>query len=466
MKVIANSYPEFISQKKSLVRASGFDVKDSDINPMLFDWQRHVVKWALQRGKAALFEECGLGKTFQQVEWARLVSEHTGQKVLILAPLAVAHQTVEEAHKLNVGAKYCRTQESVDKSQERIIVVNYDMLKAIDTSVFSGVVLDESSILKSFSGSTRNQLIGAFQNTPYKLACTATPAPNDNTELGNHAEFLDAMKREEMLAMYFKHDGGDTSVWRVKRHGEKDFWKWVTEWAVCASKPSDLGYSDEGYELPPLYLHDHVVSVDHTRAFAQGQLFVDGAVSATAMWKERGFTNESRCAKAVELVDLAADKPFIVWCDTNDEADILKRQIKNAVEVRGSDSVQKKESGLTAFTDGATKRIITKPDVAGWGLNWQHCSDMAFVGVTYSFEKMYQSLRRSYRFGQKNPVHAHMIYAESEGGIRQAIQVKQKQHHETQQKANEAMKENGMVSVPVKKIVQPRASNISMPAWI
>jgi hypothetical protein len=459
-------YRAWVQAKKTVAESAGFNVRDSDINPMLFDWQRHVVRWALKQGRAALFEECGLGKTFQQVEWARLVSEHTGGRVLILAPLAVAHQTIDEARKIGVAAKYCRSQDAVDNAEERIIVTNYDMMKSLDASAFSGVVLDESSILKSFSGSIRNQLIASFDRTPYRLACTATPAPNDNMELGNHAEFLGVMKRTEMLAMYFKHDGGDTAVWRIKKHAEHDFWRWVTSWAVCASKPSDLGYSDEGFDLPALHLHEHTVKTDHTHAFAQGQLFVDGTVSATAMWKERGFTNDARCEKAAELVDASGDEPFIVWCDTNDEADILGKRISDAVEVRGSDSVAKKEAGLTAFTDGTATRIITKPDIAGFGLNWQHCANMAFVGVTYSFERTYQALRRSWRFGQKRDVHAHLIYAESEGNIRKALQIKQKQHHEMQQHMNDAMREGGITMVKTARKTYKQQTGVSAPTWL
>lgn len=460
-----SAYTSFIASKSLRAESVGFDIADSDINPKLFDWQRHVVRWALKQGRSALFEECGLGKTFQQVEWARIVAEHTGRQVLILAPLAVAHQTVEEAAKLGINARYCRTQDQADRAGA-VIVTNYDMLKSFDAERLGGVVLDESSILKSFAGSTRNQLIAAFERTPYRLACTATPAPNDHMELGNHAEFLGVMKRSEMLAMYFKHDGGDTSTWRLKRHGERDFWRWVTSWAVCASTPGDLGYSDEGYILPPLHLHEHTVKTDHSRAFAQGQLFVDGTVSATAMWKERAHTNQARCDRAVELVRELPDDYWVIWCDTNDEADILAAAMPEAVEVRGSDSVAEKERKLSAFSDQAARLIITKPDIAGFGLNWQHAANMVFVGVTYSFERTYQALRRSWRFGQSRDVHAHLIYAESEGNIRKVLQVKQEQHKEMQQRMNEAMREAGITMTRAAKSRDYKAPAVTVPAWL
>lgn len=461
-----SAYASFIAGKSARIDDAGFQVDDADINPTLFDWQRHVVRWALKKGRAALFEECGLGKTFQQIEWARLVAAHTGRRSLILAPLAVAHQTVEEGEKLGVAIRYCRTQEQVDAAHEQIIITNYDILKAFDADQFGGVVLDESSILKSFAGSTRNQLIAAFERTPYRLACTATPAPNDHMELGNHAEFLGVMKRTEMLAMYFKHDGGDTSEWRLKRHGEKDFWRWVAGWAVSASTPSDLGYSDDGFILPPLTMHEHTVKTDHLRAIEQGQLFVDGTVSATAMWKERAHTNQARCDKAIELVKAQPDEYWILWCDTNDEADILRAALPEAVEVRGSDSFAAKEQRLSAFSDREARAIITKPDIAGFGLNWQHCSNMAFVGVTYSFEKTYQALRRSWRFGQTREVNAHMIYAESEGNIRRALQDKQVLHKEMQAKMNDAMREYGITMNRAAKSRPYKAPAVTIPAWL
>jgi len=463
---MTKDYETFLENKRVIPQAAGFDIPESAINPMLFDWQRQIVRWAVKQGRAALFEECGLGKTFQQVEWARIVAEHTGARVLILAPLAVAHQTVSEAARLGVAVRYARSQDQVNGMPERVIITNYDMLSAFDAEEWGGVVLDESSILKAYNGTTRKQITDAFANTPYRLACTATPAPNDHMELGNHAEFLGLIGRNEMLATWFKHDGGETSTWRLKRHGESDFWRWVTSWAVCVSKPSDIGFADDGFDLPPLVLHEHVVATDHSRAQEQGMLFVDGTISATAMYAERRHSLNARCDTAVSLVNATPDDPWIVWCDTNDEADYLRKALPSAVEVRGSDTFAAKEKRLSAFSDREVNQIITKPEIAGFGLNWQHCANMAFVGVTYSFEKTYQALRRSWRFGQTRPVNAHMIYAESEGNIRKALQDKQIAHVEMQTKMNHAMREHGLVqNARAKSVYQPKVG-MALPLFL
>jgi hypothetical protein len=439
-------YQEFLSKKQVDVKASGFEVADSDINPALFDWQREIVKWALRLGKAALFEECGLGKTFQQLEWARHVATYTNGKVLILTPLAVAHQTVNEGRRFGIAARYCRSQDEVEQAQERIIVTNYDMLQAFRPDYFHGVVLDESSILKAFTGATKRMILDAFVSTPYKLACTATPAPNDHLELGNHAQFLDVMESNEMISRWFINDSMQAGNYRLKGHAAKDFWRWVASWAVCVSLPSDLGYEDDGFLLPELRLHDQRVGVDHKRAFAEGRLFLDGTVSATAMWAEKRATSQDRCNFAKSIVGESSE-PWVLWCDTNDEADKLKELFPNAIEVRGSDSVSSKEKGLNAFSSGQSQIIITKPDIAGFGLNWQHCHNVVFVGVTYSFEKLYQALRRTWRFGQTKPVDAYIIYAESEGSIMESISKKQEAHAEMQASMREAMRESGLSKV-------------------
>ncbi len=436
-------YQEFLARKLVSVPLAGFEVQEERINPILFPFQRACVQWAVRLGKAALFQECGLGKTFQQIEWARLVSEHSGGEVLIVAPLAVAHQTITEAAKLGVAARYCRSQEAADAAAEHIIITNYDMLKAFDPSHFVGVVLDESSILKSFTGATKRTILSMFERTRYKLACTATPAPNDYLELGNHAEFLNVMRSNEMISRWFINDTMQAGNYRLKKHAARDFWRWVTSWAVCISTPSDMGYSDEGFILPELVMHSDVVEVDHSRAQETGQLFMLGSPSATAMWKEKAATAEDRCRRAREIVGDSTE-PWIIWCDTNAEADILQCLFPEAVEVRGSDSVTAKEDKLRSFSDGNARVIITKPDIAGFGLNWQHCPNQIFVGVTYSFEKTYQALRRSWRFGQTRPVHAYMIYAESEGNIMETLEQKRGAHAEMQRAMNEAMAKNGL----------------------
>ena len=437
-------YRQFLLSKGATVPECGIAAVEDDVHPTLFLWQRQIVVWALRLGKAALFEECGLGKTFQQLEWARLVARHSGGKVLILAPLAVAHQTVAEGAKLGTPVRYCRSQEEADAAGERIIVTNYDMLKAFESEAFTGVVLDESSILKAFTGATKRLIMERFAHTPYKLACTATPAPNDHLELGNHAQFLDVMaSTNEMISRWFINDSMQAGNYRLKKHAESDFWRWVASWAVCISRPSDLGHADDGFLIPPLQVHSHVVSVDHTRAFAGGRLFVDGNLSATAMWAEKRATAPDRCRAAAELVS-GLPGFWIVWCDTNQEADLLQELLPEAIEVRGADSLAAKESKLRQFSEGQARVIITKPDIAGFGLNWQHCHQQVFVGVTYSFEKTYQALRRSWRFGQSREVQAHLIYAESEGDIMQTLERKQEAHSRMQHSMNEAMSQVGL----------------------
>lgn len=441
-------YQEFLKRKHLTAHESGFAVNADEIHPMLFDWQNEIVRWACRIGKAALFEECGLGKTLQQIEWARLVMKHLYQigakctNVLIVAPLAVAHQTIKEGAKIGVSIQYVRHQDEVIPTNS-IYITNYDMLKEFDGSLWGGVVLDESSILKNYTGQTKRLILEMFETTPYKLACTATPAPNDHLELGNHAQFLNVMQSNEMIQRWFINDTMAAGSYRLKRHAETDFWRWVTSWAVCISKPSDLGYSDLGFDLPPLNMESIIVSVDHSRAWDAGQLVISESLSATGMWKEKRATMSDRCDKAGEIID-GSELPWIIWCDTNDEADYLRGLFPQAVEVRGSDTIKEKERKLDAFTNGDAQIIITKSDIAGFGLNWQHCHKQAFVGMTYSFEKFYQAARRSWRFGQKYAVDAYLIYAESEGNIRKTLEEKQKSHQAMQKSMNKAMRYQGL----------------------
>jgi len=397
------AYAEFVEAKALRADPVGVDV--SDLHPELFPWQRAIVRWALKRGRAALFEDCGLGKTFQQLEWAR----HVPGSVLILTPLAVAQQTVAEATRFGIAANYARSQSAV---AGQITVANYEMLDRFDPSAFAGVVLDESSILKSFDGATRTALIEAFRDTPYRLACTATPAPNDHMELGNHSEFLGLMTRAEMLATFFVHDGGETQSWRIKRHAEKDFWRWVCSWAVNVRNPSDIGFDGASFDLPPLKIVQHTV---HTEATG-GNLFALEAQSLTERLTARRETVTDRAAKCAEIVN-AAPGPWVIWCNLNAEADALAAQIPDAVEVRGSDDHDEKTAALMAFSEGKTRVLITKPSIAGFGMNWQHCHQVAFVGLSDSWEQYYQAVRRCWRFGQESPVTVHCIAADTEGAV-------------------------------------------------
>lgn len=428
------NYDQFIASKIKTVPPCGFE--PSELNRNLFDWQKHVVAWACRQGRAALFEDCGLGKTLQQLEWANQVVKHTEGAVLILTPLAVAHQTAQEGIKFGIHATVAESQSDIVSAE--IYITNYDKLDHFDPGAFAGVVLDESSILKNFTGKTRIKITDAFAKTPYKLCCTATPSPNDYTELGQHAAFLNICTREQMLATFFINDTFNTGDWRLKGHAEADFWKWLASWAACITKPSDIGFSDEGYDLPALNLHQEIVAVDH-RATAGDELFRHSTLSATTMHAEMRLTSQARSERVASLV-LNSSEPWIVWCNTNDEADKLAELMPDAVEVRGSETERVKESKLASFTNGKVRVIISKPSICGMGLNWQHCRNIAFVGLSYSFEDFYQALRRSYRFGQTSEVNAYIIQAETEGAILRSIQKKIQQHKVMQEKMKEAAK--------------------------
>lgn len=397
------AYADFIARKAYSEAFPGID--DDDIAEHLFPHQRDLTRWALKKGRAAIFADTGLGKTAMELEWAAHVSRRG--RVLILAPLAVAQQTVEEGRRFGVQCEYRR-----EDHGDMITVTNYEMMGAFDLSAFVGVVLDESSILKAFDGRTRNAIITGFANTPYRLAATATPAPNDFTELGNHSEFLGVKTRTEMLAEYFVHDMDTTQEWRVKGHAVTAFWRWVATWGAVVRKPSDLGYEDGAYALPPLTFHEHVIDVDHTDAHRAGMLF---AVNATTLSDQRNV----RRATAPKRVDLAStlaagDEPCIVWCELNDESSSLAAAIPGAIEVTGSDSVDEKQRKLRMFSDGEARVMVTKSSIAGFGLNWQHCRRMVFVGASHSYEQTYQAIRRCWRFGQKHAVDVHVIRAETE----------------------------------------------------
>ncbi len=427
-------YDQFVAGKLRRKLPNGFE--PYIINASLFDWQQHVVRWAVRQGRAALFEDCGLGKTLQQLEWASQVAKHTGKPTLILTPLAVAHQTAHEAERFGYSrAAVCSAAHEVGDWQ--IVITNYEKLDHFDPAAFGGVVLDESSILKNFTGTTRRKLTAAFAETPYRLCCTATPSPNDYTELGQHADFLGVCTPAQMLATFFINDTFNTGDWRLKKHAEAEFWRWVASWAACISKPSDIGFSDDGYILPPLKMQTITVDVDESVEKPDDELFRIATLSATTMHKEMRLTSRARAEKVASLVNASA-APWIVWCNTNDEADHLAELIPDAVEVRGSDSAADKEHKLDAFTDGDARVIITKPSIAGMGLNWQHCCNVAFVGLSYSFEDFYQALRRSYRFGQKHAVNAYVVQAATEGAILKAVEDKIAAHARMQEQMKQA----------------------------
>lgn len=412
-------YQDFLKSKQITVKPCGIEVDKSKINPKLFDFQKDIVAWALKKGRAAVFADCGLGKGFIQLEWARHIYEHTQGNILILAPLAVSCQTVREGQKLGIEVNACKSQDDVIRG---LNITNYEKLHKFNPDKFEGIVLDESSILKSYTSKTRNQIINYFQKTPYRLACTATPAPNDYMELGNHSEFLGVMTRGEMLGMFFVHDGGKTSQWRLKGHAESEFWKWVSSWAVMLRKPSDLGYDDDKFILPPLNIHERVVKLKHKPTET---LFHVKAESLMERRRARRESIEDRVNVAAEIVN-NSNETWLVWCDLNKESELLTKAIDGAVEIKGSHSSDYKEQKMLEFTEGKIRVLVTKPSIAGFGMNWQHCSNVVFVGLSDSYEQYYQAVRRSWRFGQENEVDVYIITAETEGNVVENIKRKER----------------------------------------
>lgn len=420
-------YIDFLEKKKVHFNESGFDIEDTLLNNNLFDFQRHIVKTALRKGKYAIFADCGLGKTLMQLEWSRHVVNYTNKPVLILAPLAVSGQTINEGKKFGIEIlKLSDTSPCL--LEPKIWITNYEQLDNIDTSIFSGIVLDESSILKNFEGKTKNTVIDKFNNTDFKLACTATPSPNDPMELGNHSEFLNVMSRNEVLAMYFVHDGGETSKWRLKGHCEQLFWDWVSSWAVMLSKPSDIGFNADGYNLPPLNLIEKQVKTNDRN---NGKLFNDVAISATNFNQELRLTKINRLSEVIDLVN-NSNENFIIWIKQNEEGDYLRSQIPDAVEVKGSDSPEYKESKLIGFANNEFRVLITKTKIAQFGLNYQNCNNQIFASLDFSFEGLYQAIRRSYRFGQKNNVNIYLITTDTMSNVIDSINRKQKQFEDMQ----------------------------------
>ena len=406
-----SDYGAYIARKLSRVPptgiASGFSVPAS-----LFPHQSALTAWAIRRGRAAIFADTGLGKSRMQLGWADAVARHTKRPVLILAPLAVAPQTVAEGASIGVEVAHCR--DGAEAHGQRIVVTNYDRLHRFDADAFGAVVLDESSCIKHHNTKTLRTLLHAFKDTPFKLCATATPAPNDWTELGTHAEFLGICTRQEMLAEFFTHDGGDTSVWRLKGHARSIFWRWVCAWGALVRRPSDLGFADDAYALPPLHLHEHTVEADMP---TNGMLFASEAQSLSERREARRLSIEDRVRDCAAIVNEDRAEPWVVWCDLNAEGDMLTKAIDGAVQIAGADSVEDKEARLADFAAGRIRVLVSKPSICGFGLNWQHAARMAFVGVTDSFESYYQAVRRCWRFGQRRDVHVHVFASSAEGAV-------------------------------------------------
>ncbi len=406
-----DGYLDFLKSKQKNHIMSGFDIDEISLNSKMFPFQKFIVKRALKAGKYAIFADCGLGKTLMQLEWANQVCRETKKKVLILAPLAVVGQTIQEGGKFGID-------------MQNIDVENYEQLGNIDCSVYSGIVLDESSILKNFEGAIKKQIIDNFAQTPYKLACTATPSPNDPMELGNHSEFLDVMGRNEMLAMYFVHDGGETAKWRLKGHAVKMFYQFVGSWAIMLNNPSDIGFAMDGYDLPELNLIEKQIV---TAKRDNGQLFNNVVISATNFNAELRITKIERLDEVVNLINSKPDENFIIWIKQNEEGEMLKKLLPNAVEVKGSDTNEWKKDKLLGFANNEFRILITKTKIASFGMNYQNCRNQIFASLDFSFEGLYQAIRRSYRFGQKNEVNIYLITTDTMANVKQAIDTKQKQ---------------------------------------
>lgn len=413
------SYVDFLREKTERRHRPGAAGDATAVNPMLHEWQRKIVAKAVGGQREAIWADTGLGKTFMQVEWSRL-SVPDGQRGLIVAPLAVCQQTVREAAKLGVEVTY---RGNDDDAWTGLAITNVERADRFDSRSLRAVALDEASILKDVTSKTRDMLISHFAPVPHRLECTATPSPNDVVELANHAEFLGVATRREMLATYFVHDAVG---YRVKGHARAPMYSWMASWATAVRRPSDLGYSDDGYDLPALDIVDEIVDA-HIEPPAD-QLFAFDLGGVTGRAKIRKETLTARTARAVELVDAERAEPWVLWCGLNDEADTLARDIPGAVNVHGSLSPEEKAELLLAFADGEIRVLITKPSIAAMGLNWQHCARMGFVGLSDSYEAYYQSVRRCWRYGQTRPVRAHVIVSEVETQIPENVRRKEREH--------------------------------------
>lgn len=457
------SYADFVARKLQILPADGLTVDPSDAG--LFDYQQALVKWALRRGRAAIFADTGLGKTRMQISWADAVRRATSGDVLILAPLAVAAQTVKEANSVGIKIKLCRSSADVEPG---INITNYDRLHLFDPGRFVAVVLDESSVIKHHTAKTLHVLMDAFGRTPYKLCATATPAPNDWTELGTHAEFLGVCTRAEMLSEYFVHDGGETQVWRLKGHARPQFWRFVATWGAMVRNPSDLGFDGSRLVLPVLNMHEHLLESDMGTANEMGFLFPVQAGDLQERRKAKKASIASRAQACAARVN-ATDQPFLIWCDLNDEADALTASIPDAVEIRGSDDIDVKEQRLMDFAAGNIRVLVTKAKIAGWGLNFQHCNQMAFVGVNDSYESYYQAIRRCWRFGQKRPVDVHLYVSEAEGSVMANLKRKGKEADEMARQLSAETREavmSELMGQARQTNIYNAARSVELPAWI
>lgn len=409
-----NDYNTFLERKRFELQDAGKRVELHELHPRAFMHQKMITQWALRKGRAAIFCDTGLGKSLIELDFAR----HAADRSLIFAPLAVAKQMVREAQKFGIEATYARCEEEAPR--HGITLANYEMMEHFDNRKWGAVGFDESSRIKSFSSKTRNACIDFAAPISCRLPATATPAPNDYMELGNHAELLGVMTRTEMLSMFFVHDGGDTSEWRLKGHAEEEFFKWLGTWAVTIRKPSDFGYDDGAYNLPPLRVHHHMIE---TAQESHDSLFRGEALTLTDQRKSKRDSLQMRVETLAALVN-STREPWILWCELNDEGDALEKAVDGAVQVSGSDTIDEKERRMLAFADGSIRVLVSKSSICGFGMNWQHCANVGHVGITHSWEQWKQANARCWRFGQTKPVNVHMVYADTEAAIMRNLERK------------------------------------------
>lgn len=453
--------------ERSIIRHDSRGIDRRDMPASIRAHQRHAVDFSLGKGSAALFLDTGLGKSLCAFTYADNVTSETGKPVLMLAPLGVTGQHFSEAAKFGFEeVAICRSAEDI---RTGLNLCNYERLHLFDPSAFGGLILDESSIIKNFSGVMTRRLMEFGGAIPFKLACTATPAPNDHMELGQHAQFLGVMSSSEMLSRWFIADQSEMGRYRLKRHAINSFWNWVASWARCAEKPSDLGGDDTGYILPPLNLHRHIVKTDILADAGdddgQHRLFRIPSASATSIHNEKRKTAADRASRIADLVRAEPDEAWIVWVDTDYDADAVKALLPEATEVHGRMTPDQKEAGLADFSEGRARILITKGSIAGFGLNWQHCARVAFVGLSYSYEAFYQSVRRCWRYGQTRPVDVHVACAETEEAIWQAI-VRKRDDHDAMKRHMRAAMARATHEIRSTKHDYAPAQPAALPSWL
>lgn len=459
------TYAEFLASKARVTPPSGFE--PVDLPACLFAYQKDLVTWACRRGKAAVFAGTGTGKTLMLLAWSREVVRETNGMVLVLAPLAVAAQIAAEGSRFGLPCRHVSDQSEC--TGPGVYVTNYAKAHRFQPEAFVGVVCDEASVMKDFTSKIRNVLVETFRATPFKLACTATPAPNDWTELGNQADFLGVCSRLEFLSEWFTHDGGDTSKWRLKKHAQDEFWKWVCSWAAILRGPEDLGYDGSSHVLPPLSIIEEAVSDDSGFAKERGLLFPMDALSLEEARKARRATMGKRLQRAAEVIMREPGEPWLVWGELNEETENLAKMIPGAVEVRGSDKDDVKEARLLEFVGGKFNVLVSKTSICGHGMNFQHCARMLFIGATFSWERYFQAVRRCWRFGQKRPVHVYIVTSDVERAVLDTLKAKEADAVAMgeQMAANtRAYVQSNVKSLQRETNTYEAAKAISFPAWL